>query len=105
MIKVAEYMAIGCPLVAFDLRETRVTAGEAALYAAANDAAAFAQRIEELLSDESRRLQLGALGRRRVEAELTWQHSEEQLLRAYTHALGGSSWSDGQAPRAKVAPA
>ena len=42
MNKVMEYMALGKPIVQFDLREGRVSAGEASLYATRNDAAALA---------------------------------------------------------------
>jgi glycosyltransferase involved in cell wall biosynthesis len=87
MIKVAEYMAMSCPVVAFDLPETRVTAAGAALYATANDESAFAQRIDELLTDESLRKQLGAAGRQRVEADLSWKTSERALFEAYERAL------------------
>jgi hypothetical protein len=36
MLKTMEYMAIGKPLVAFDLAETRFSAQDAALYATPN---------------------------------------------------------------------
>ena len=37
MNKTMEYMAFGLPVVAFDLRETRVSAGDAGVYATPND--------------------------------------------------------------------
>ena len=37
MNKTMEYMAFGLPVVAFDLRETRVSAGDAAVYATPNE--------------------------------------------------------------------
>jgi hypothetical protein len=42
------------PLVSFDLVEARVSAGGAAVYAPANDEAAFAVAIDDLLDDPDR---------------------------------------------------
>jgi len=89
MIKIAEYMALSCPLVSYDLVESRVTAGDAALYATPNDVESFASRIEELLADPGLRERMGAIGRARVEDALSWAHSERALLGAYEHALDG----------------
>ena len=67
MIKIAEYMAMSRPVVAYELRESRFTAGDAAAYAEPNDVASFAARIDELLSDPARRTEMGRIGRERVE--------------------------------------
>jgi glycosyltransferase involved in cell wall biosynthesis len=87
LVKVAEYMAMSRPIVAFDLAETRVTAGEAAAYVKPNDPRAFAQTISELLDDPQRRARMGRIGRERIEAGLSWEHSRVQLLAAYEAAL------------------
>src|SRR4029077_8955673 len=87
MNKVVEYMAMSRPLVSFDLVEARVSAGEAALYATPNDEREFARLIAELLDDPARRAEMGAPGRRRVEQELSWEHSRRQLLAAYDTLL------------------
>ena len=87
MNKIVEYMALGRPIVAYELVEARVSAGEAALYATANDEAAFASAISMLLDDPSLRIRMGEIGRRRVETELSWDQSEVQLLNAYERAL------------------
>ena len=87
LIKIAEYMALSRPTVAYDLTESQVTAGDAALYATGNDPAEFAKLIEELLDDPARRRELGAHGRTRVEQMLAWEHSEEALLAAYDRAV------------------
>lgn len=88
MTKIAEYMAMSRPVVAFDLRESRFTAAEAAVYAEPNDVAAFAARIAELLDDPERRAEMGRIGRERVERELSWEHSEHNLVAAYSRVLG-----------------
>jgi glycosyltransferase involved in cell wall biosynthesis len=87
LTKVAEYMAVGRPVVAFDLEETRRTAGEAAVYAAHDDPISFADAIEGLLDDPLKRERMGALGRERAESTLGWNASERVLLAAYSHAL------------------
>ncbi|HET8606471.1 MAG TPA: glycosyltransferase family 4 protein [Gaiellaceae bacterium] len=89
MIKIAEYMAMARPVVAFDLTESRVTAGDAALYAEPNDPASFAACIDVLLDDPGRRAAMGALGRERVANGLGWERSKRSLLDAYAHALAG----------------
>jgi glycosyltransferase involved in cell wall biosynthesis len=83
MIKTMEYMALSKPIVAFDLAETRYSAQEAGLYATPNLIEDFADKVEQLLEDRERRIQMGALGRRRVETELQWDVSKRYLLLAY----------------------
>jgi glycosyltransferase involved in cell wall biosynthesis len=87
MNKILEYMAMSRPTVAYDLVEARVSAGEAALYAEANDESSFAARIDTLLNDPGLRSQMGATGRKRIEAGLSWEASTRELLRAYDRAL------------------
>lgn len=83
MNKVMEYMTLEKPLVQFDLTEGRASAGEAALYARANDPADFAAKIAELIADPARGQAMGKLGRRRVLERLSWDHSIPALLAAY----------------------
>ena len=89
MIKVVEYMGLGRPIVAYDLRETRFSAGEAALYAEPNDEASFAACVERLLDDPALRDRMAEVGRRRVTNELSWEQSERSLAAAYARALAG----------------
>ncbi|MFD7534693.1 glycosyltransferase family 4 protein [Streptomyces sp. NPDC059819] len=86
MNKVLEYMAMGRPVVSFDLREARVSAGDAAVYAAANDEAEFARLIAELLDDPDRRARMGKIGQERVNGPLSWRNSQRSLLAAYDAA-------------------
>lgn len=74
MNKTMEYMAYSIPVVAFDLRETRVSAGEAAAYATPNSVESYARAIVDLLDDPDRCLSMGRQGRLRVERELAWTH-------------------------------
>jgi glycosyltransferase involved in cell wall biosynthesis len=82
MVKVAEYLAAGRPLVAYRLRETQRTVGDAALLADCGDRDGFVERVSRLAADGALRLDLAARGRQRVRA-LTWEHSREALVTAY----------------------
>jgi glycosyltransferase involved in cell wall biosynthesis len=88
MNKTMEYMSFELPVVAFDLHETRVSAGEAAVYATPNDVADYATAIVDLMDDEPRRARLGKLGRTRVEQELAWSRQERAYLGVYRQLLG-----------------
>jgi glycosyltransferase involved in cell wall biosynthesis len=82
MIKVVEYMGAGRPLVAYALRETRRSAGDAALYAPCGDPAAFAALIASLARDGERRLRMAEVARARAR-ELAWERSARVLHHAY----------------------
>jgi glycosyltransferase involved in cell wall biosynthesis len=73
--KIMEYMFFALPIVAFDLTETRRSAGTAAVYARRDDEGDFADRIIELLNAAERRHSLGAAARRRLESDLAWSNS------------------------------
>jgi glycosyltransferase involved in cell wall biosynthesis len=88
MIKMMEYMALGKPIVAFDLPEHRFTAQKAALYARPNDELDFARRLAQLMDDPKQRQQMGQAGRERVERELAWSHQAPCLLEVYEKVLG-----------------
>ncbi len=90
MNKTMEYMAFELPLVAFDLRETRVSAGEAAVYVEPGDLHGYAQAIVDLMDDEQTRARLGKLGRARVEQELAWSHQERTYIEVYRRVLDSS---------------
>ena len=90
MNKIMEYMALGKPIVQFDLAEGRYSARRASLYAQKNDAVDLAAKIVGLLDDPARRAEMGKYGRSRVENELEWRHEAPKLLAAY-EALWHSS--------------
>ena len=87
MNKILEYMALGKPIVQYDLTEGRFSAGDASLYARPNDTSDFALKLCELLDDPERRRTMGALGRSRVEGGLAWHHQVPRLLDAYATAM------------------
>jgi glycosyltransferase involved in cell wall biosynthesis len=75
-----EYMAFGLPVVAFDLRETRVSAGDSAVYVEPNDVGLFARAVVGLLDHPELRSTMGRIGRERVVDELAWEHQERAYL-------------------------
>ena len=94
MNKSMEYMAFELPVVAFDLRETRVSVADAGVYVTPNDVRAYAEAIADLMDDEAKRALLGKLGRARVEQELAWSHQERAYLGVYERLTGGAGVLD-----------
>ena len=83
MNKVLEYMALGKPIVQFDLTEGRYSAQDASLYAERNNARDMADKIVMLLDDPERRDKMAAIGRERILNELSWDHTSRALISAY----------------------
>lgn len=88
MNKTVEYMAFGLPVVAFDLRETHVSAAGAATYVEDGDVAAYAKTIVSLLDDPERRTAMGRTGRQRVVEALAWEHQAPRYVAVYRALLG-----------------
>jgi glycosyltransferase involved in cell wall biosynthesis len=80
LVKVMEYMAFELPVVAFDLKETRLSADGAAVYVTPNETKEFAAAIAALLDDPDRRAAMGRAGRRRVEEVLGWPHQAPRYV-------------------------
>jgi glycosyltransferase involved in cell wall biosynthesis len=88
MIKILEYMALGKPIVQFEGTEGRFSAQEASLYSDGDDRAGdFAAKILWLLDHPEDRARMGEFGRKRIETELAWEYSVQNLLRAYEKAF------------------
>lgn len=88
MIKIMEYMALGKPIVQFEGAEGRFSAQEASLYSDGVDHVAdFTDKILWLLDHPEERSRMGEFGRRRIEKELAWEYSVEELLAAYEKAF------------------
>jgi len=87
-IKIMEYMAYAKPIVSFDLKETRFSAGEAAAYAKPNGESEFAEMIAHLMEQPELRRKMGTYGRQRVEQELQWTKVGQNLLTAYESLFG-----------------
>ena len=88
MNKTLEYMAFGMPVVAFDLKETRVSANGAGCYVASGDVAAYARALVALLDDAEKREDMGREGRLRIEKELGWPHQRDAYVGVYDRLVG-----------------
>ena len=82
-----EYMAAGKPIVAFDLEETRLSAGGSALLVDPQDIPGFARAVGRLIAEPALRDALGQKGRERIETELNWNNASHHLLEAYSYVL------------------
>lgn len=87
MNKILEYMALGKPIVLFDLKEGRYSAQEAALYARPNDEIDFAEKILELINNEGKRQMMGQYGKQRINNELKWDITKQELIKAYNRVF------------------
>jgi len=87
MNKIIEYMAFGRPVIAFDLKEHRHSAQEAAVYIQGNDVAKFSEGMRELLDDEPRRQAMAAFAKARFQDLLAWEISEQRLIAFYDALL------------------
>lgn len=87
MNKILEYMAFSKPIVQFEVKEGRFSAGRASLYAAPNDTADLAEKISTLLDDPVLSAEMGAFGRERVETELSWDQQVDTLIAAYRRVV------------------
>jgi glycosyltransferase involved in cell wall biosynthesis len=94
MNKTMEYMSFELPVVAFDLRETRTSAGDAAVYVKPNEVYDYAEAIVGLMDDEPGRRLLGKFGRDRVVHELAWRHQERHYLDVYQGLIKGDKTAD-----------
>ncbi len=90
-VKAMEYMALGLPVVCFDLRESRALIDGAGRLVEPGDVEAVATAITELLDDPAGRRRLGEAGRRRIAAELAWERQTPAYLRALGCGLGDGS--------------
>lgn len=90
MIKIMEYMALGKPIVQFDLKEGRFSAQEASLYSSGENLVAdFASKILWLLDRPEERQRMGDFGKNRVQNDLAWEYSVANLLSAYEAVFAG----------------
>ncbi len=89
MNKTMEYMSLGVPVVAFDLLETRVSAGDTARYVDPVDGVeGFAGAIDELLQDPQLRIEMGVAGRQRAQAHLDWTPQAERYVQVFDRLSG-----------------
>ena len=98
MQKTMEFMAMGKPVVSFELKEARYSAQEAAVYIDNNDWRGFGQAIIDLIEDPARRQTMGEFGQRRIANDLSWEVSSRNLLAAYRKVLGDRAMPEESMP-------
>lgn len=85
MNKVLEYMALGKPIVQFDLKEGKYSAADASLYAERNNAKDLADKILFLLDNPDERKRMSKIARERIEEKLNWDKTKLVLIEAYNY--------------------
>lgn len=85
--KTLEYMAFAVPVLTTDLKETRLSAGQAAAVVADDDAPGFAKTLAELIDDPDRRAEMGRVGRARIVDDLAWEHQAPKYLGVFDRLL------------------
>ena len=83
MNKIMEYMALGKPIVQFEVTEGKFSAQDASLYAKPNDPEDLAEKILQLIDAPQMRERMGQYGEARVRETLAWHHEQPKLLKAY----------------------
>ncbi len=84
MNKIMEYMALGKPIVQFEMTEGRFSAQESSLYAEPNNPESLMEKLLEVIDNPEMGEKMGAAGRRRVVSKLQWKHEIPNLLKAYS---------------------
>jgi len=87
MIKIMEYMALGKPIIQFDLKEGKFSAKEASLYVKHERVEEFAEKILWLIDHPEERKKMGEFARKRAVDDLAWKYSVPCLLKAYERAF------------------
>ncbi len=83
--KILEYMSAGLPVIAYDLKEARRTAGDAAIYVKNNNEKEFARAIVNLIDNVALRQKMANESKKRTGNYLfTQAASQKELLRAYS---------------------
>jgi glycosyltransferase involved in cell wall biosynthesis len=83
--KVMEYMALKKPVIQFDLKEGRFSAGRASLYA--SDVTDYVNKILWLINNPEACAEMGEFGYNRVKNELCWEHESKKLVSLYKDVL------------------
>lgn len=86
--KVMEYMAYALPVVAFDLAETSVTAQDCASYVPSGDVDSFAGAINDLLKDDTTRVDMSRRARERCVSVLDWRPQAQAYIGVYDRLTG-----------------
>jgi glycosyltransferase involved in cell wall biosynthesis len=87
MNKIMEYMALKKPIVQYDLKEGRVSAQNASLYAKNTSPEDFADKMMWLLGNPKARNEMGEFGYNRIINYLSWEFESKKLIAFYNKIL------------------
>jgi glycosyltransferase involved in cell wall biosynthesis len=85
--KVLNYMAMGLPVVAFDIPVMREYLGDFGVFAPLGDATAFASQIEMLLDNPERARTIGLALRERAREHFSWARAGREIECVYESVL------------------
>lgn len=85
--KIANYLAMGLPVVAFETPVSREILGDIGIYAKLGSAEDLAAKLELALDDPALARRLGAAGRARALADFSWDQAIRRLESIYGQAL------------------
>lgn len=88
MNKTMEYMAFGVPVLAFNLKETRFSAQESAIYVDSPTPEAYGDELLRMLDDADLLVLLGTSGRQRATQVLDWKFQAQQYLGVFERVVG-----------------
>lgn len=81
--KILEYMSAGLPVVSYDLKEAKKSAGKAALFISYNNEREFAKAICELTDNPERRQTMSHVASERFKQNFRQEFSQRELVAAY----------------------
>lgn len=85
--KIPQYMAMGLPIVTFDIPASREYLGEIGIYAAPGSAADLAAKLRLAIEQRDWAARLGALGRERAVRDLSWELAARRIEAIYAEAM------------------
>ena len=84
MTKIMEYMSHGLPILSFDLKENKYSAGDAAVYCDSFDYKEFAEKIMFMLNDKKLLGEKANEGMKRYQKTFNWENSKINLVNLYS---------------------
>ena len=87
MNKVFEYSAMGIPIVAMNLSETKRLLGDAALFAVDGDASGLADQVARLIQDPELRHALGRKAKALADRDFVWETERKKYVDAMRRLL------------------
>ena len=98
MNKIMEYMALGKPVVQYDLTEGRRSAGGSSLYVKPNDRLEFARAIKRLADDPELRAEMGKVGMTRVREHMNWGIEAPKYIAVYSRLFESGPGANSKNP-------